>query len=111
MRALLIMMVLSLIPAKAEVSDIQCPGQNTLEMRWCATKNLQESRAALDRKLSRKTLQSWRQETQEVCAAAYGPYLQGTIYPQLVLGCEDRLNRALMRELKGLGEKTQQPMP
>jgi hypothetical protein len=39
----------------------------------------------------------------EVCAAAYAPYRQGTIYPQLVVGCNDRLNRVLLEEFKGLG--------
>ena len=40
----------------------------------------------------------------EVCTAAYAPYRQGTIYPQMVVGCDERLNRVLLEELKGLGE-------
>jgi len=50
------------------------------------------------------TLEKWKAATQEVCAAVYAPYRQGTIYPQIVVGCDDRLNRVLLEELKGLGE-------
>ncbi|NDC15136.1 MAG: DUF1311 domain-containing protein, partial [Synechococcaceae bacterium WB9_2_170] len=30
-------------------------------------------------------------------------YKQGTIYPQLVVGCDDHLNRALLKEFQPLG--------
>ena len=46
----------------------------------------------------------WQRATKVVCAAAKKPYLQGTIYPQLVVGCDDHLNRALLKEFKGLGD-------
>jgi hypothetical protein len=52
MRALLLLMLLPLMPAKAEQPDIKCPGNNTVEMRWCASKSLDESKAALEKKLS-----------------------------------------------------------
>ena len=104
MRALLLLMLLPLMPAKAEQPDIKCPGQNTIEMRWCASKNWGESNADLQKKLPTETLKTWVKATQEVCAAAYAPYIQGTIYPQMVVGCDDRLNRVLLKELKGLGE-------
>ncbi len=97
-------MLLPLMPAKAEQTDIKCPGNNTVEMRWCASKSLGESKAALEKKLSPETLRQWGEATMEVCSAAYRPYLQGTIYPQLVVGCDDRLNRVLLDEFKGLGE-------
>ena len=104
MKGLLLLMLLPVMPVKAEQPDIQCPGQNTIEMRWCASKSLNESKAALEKKLSPETLKTWVKATQEVCAAAYAPYIQGTIYPQMVVGCDDRLNRVLLKELKGLGE-------
>ena len=104
MKALLLMLLLPVMPAKAEQPDIKCPGINTVEMRWCASKSLDESRAALEKKLSTETLKQWKEATMEVCSAPYRPYLQGTIYPQLVVGCDDRLNRVLLEELKGLGE-------
>lgn len=97
-------MLLPLMPAKAEQPGIKCPGNNTVEMRWCASKRLDESKAALEKKLSPKILKQWREATMEVCSAAYQPYLQGTIYPQLVVGCDDRLNRVLLEEFKRLGE-------
>ena len=49
-------------------------------------------------------LKKWKAATQEVCTAAYDPYRLGTIYPQMVVGCDDRLNRVQSKELKGLGE-------
>ena len=104
MRALLLLMLLPLMPAKAEQPDIKCPGSNTVEMRWCASKSLDESKAALEKKLSPETLKQWREATMEVRSAAHRPYLQETIYPQLVVGCDDRLNRVFLREFRGLGE-------
>ena len=104
MKALLLMLLLPVMPAKAEQPDIKCPGINTVEMRCCASKSLDESRAALEKKLSTETLKQWKEATMEVCSAAYRPYLQGTIYPQLVVGCDDRLNRVLLEQFKGLGE-------
>ena len=92
------------MPVKAEKQDIQCPGMNTPEMRWCASKSLEESNQALSQQLSPETMENWQQATMEVCAVAYAPYRQGTIYPQMIVGCDDRLNRVLLEELKGLGE-------
>ena len=102
-RLLLPLLLLPLMPAKAEEPDIQCPGANTIEMRWCASKSWEESNQALKQQLSPETLETWKRATQEVCAVAYAPYLEGTIYPQMVVGCDDRLNRALLEEMKGLG--------
>ena len=104
MKGLLLLLLLPVMPVKAEQPDIQCPGQNTIEMRWCASQSLDESNADLQKKLPPETLKTWVKATQEVCAAAYAPYIQGTIYPQMVVGCDDRLNRVLLTELNGLGE-------
>ena len=104
MRALLLLTLLPLLPANAEQPNIKCPGNNTPEMRWCASKKLQESNSALEKKLPRALLMEWQRATKVVCAAAKKPYLQGTIYPQLVVGCDDHLNRALLKEFKGLGD-------
>ena len=104
MKGLLLLLLLPVMPAKAEQPDIQCPGQTTIEMRWCASQSLDESNADLQKKLPPETLKTWVKATQEVCAAAYALYIQGTIYPQMVVGCDERLNRVLLEELKGLGE-------
>ncbi len=73
-------------------------------MRWCASKSLDESKAALDKKLTPETLKQWREATMEVRSTAYRPYLQGTINPKMVVSCDDRLNRVLLEEFKDLGE-------
>ncbi len=91
------------MPLKAQEPGIQCPGMNTIEMRWCASKARKESREALKEQLSLEILDKWEQATKEACAVAYAPYLQGSIYLQMVATCDDRLNRALLEELKGLG--------
>ena len=98
------LLLLPILPAKAEQQGIQCPGQNTYEMRWCASQKWEESNKALKEQLTPETLNKWKAATQEVCVAAYATYIQGTIYPQMVVGCDDRLNRVLLEELKGLGE-------
>ena len=106
MKAFLLLILLPIIPAKAEQPDIKCPGNTTIEMRWCASKKLDESNGILTRekKLSPEDLKQWKETTKKVCSAAYRSYLQGSIYPQMVVGCDDRLNRTLLKELKGLGE-------
>ncbi len=50
------------------------------------------------------TFNRWQQTPKKVCAKAYAPYQQGTIDPLMVIECDDNLNRALLKELKGLGE-------
>ena len=103
-RLLFSVLLLSAMPAQADPALIQCPGKNTIEMRWCASKQWEESNDALQQKLSRETLESWNKATQQVCAAAYAPLRQGSIYPQMVVGCDDRLNRTLLKEFTRLGE-------
>jgi len=104
MKALLMLTLLSLMPAKADQPNINCPGNNIPEMRWCASKRKRESNTALQKELPRAVLMEWQRATQVVCAVAKKPSLQGTIYPQLVVGCDDHLNRALLEEFKGLGD-------
>ena len=103
MRTLLLLLLLPLMPAKAEEREIQCPGLTTYEMRFCASQSWERSNQALKDQLPQATLEKWIAATQEVCAAAYAPYRQGTIYPQMVVGCDDRLKRVLLEEIKGLG--------
>ncbi|WP_396111884.1 hypothetical protein [Cyanobium sp. L1E-Cus] len=50
-------------------------------------------------------LQQWQDTTRAICAHAYAPYKEGTIYPQLVVGCDDHLNRALLKELHPLNNQ------
>ncbi len=104
MRALLLLLFFPLVQVQAREPEIQCPGENTVEMRWCASKRWEEANQSLQEQLEPKTLEKWKAATQAVCAAAYAPYRQGTIYPQMVVGCGDRLNRVLLEEFKGLSE-------
>ena len=101
---LLLPLLIQPTAAQAKPTDIQCPGQNTIEMRWCASQKLDESSRALQKKLSPEAFNTWKRTTQKVCAAAYAPVRQGTIYPQMVLGCDDRLNRSLIEEFQHFGE-------
>jgi len=103
MRTLLLLLLLPLMPAKAEEREIQCPGLTTYEMRFCASQSWERSNQALKDQLPQATLEKWKAATQEVCGVAYAPYRHGTIFPQMILGCNDRLNRVLLEELKGLG--------
>ena len=104
MRTLLLALVLTgLIPARAQDKS-PCPGQNTIEMWNCALQKRERSNRALKEKLNADTFRTWNRTTQQVCATAYAPYRQGSIYQQMVIGCDDRLNRVLLEELKGLGE-------
>ena len=98
------LLLLTVLPVKAEQVEINCPGLTTVEMRFCASQKWEESSQALKMRLSPATMNKWRASTQEVCAAAYAPYRKGTIYPQMVVGCDDRLNRVLLQELQGLGD-------
>lgn len=102
MKHLLLLGVLALTatPASARPPAIKCPGENTVEMRYCASKSWEQSNGQLRKKVSKRLLQQWQEATRAVCAAAYAPYKDGTIYPQLVVGCDDRLNRAVLKEFK-----------
>ena len=106
MKRLLLLLALPAIaaPSKAEPPSITCPGQTTYEMRACASKRWEQSTQELKSRLTKDSMQRWHQATQEACAIAYAPYKQGTIYPQLVVGCDDNLNRALLKEFRGLGD-------
>ena len=83
--------------------QIHCPGTNTFEMRYCAGKSLDQSGALLQQKITTRQYTQWSEATTALCAAAHAPYKDGTIYPQLIAGCEDHLNRALLKELQPLG--------
>ena len=98
------LLFIPMLPIKAGEPEIQCPGLTTYEMRFCTSQSWEQSNKALKEQLTPETLQKWNAATQKVCAAAYAPYRQGTIYPQMVVGCDDRLNRVLLEELRGLSE-------
>ncbi|MCP9817538.1 DUF1311 domain-containing protein [Synechococcus sp. GreenBA-s] len=88
-----------------EPQAIRCPGENTMEMRHCAGLSLEQSTDQLKRKIPKALLQQWQEANRAVCAHAYDPYKDGTIYPQLVVGCDDNLNRALLKEFQPLNNQ------
>jgi hypothetical protein len=89
-------------PAHAKPAAIPCPGTTTVEMRFCASQSLQQSEKQVQNTLPRALARQWQEATRAVCARAYAPYKDGTIYPQLVVGCDDNLNRALLKEFRSL---------
>ena len=105
MRNLLLLGAL-LLPVTAlhaqDRKSIRCPGENTMEMQDCAEKSWQQSTDRLQHKIPKALLLQWQETTRAVCAHAYRPFRQGTIYPQLVVGCDDHLNRALLKEFEPL---------
>jgi len=107
MNRLLLLSALALLPTtvSAKEPQIKCPGENTVEMRYCAEVSWQQSTNQLEQKVPKALLKQWQEATRAVCAHAYAPYKDGTIYPQMVVGCDDRLNRAMLKEFRGLGEQ------
>ena len=102
---LLSLLLLPSSPGKTMAQAIHCPGENTVEMRYCAEQSWQKSDLQLRRKISTQLYKQWQDATRAVCSQAYGPYKDGTIYPQLVVGCDDHLNRALLKEFQPLGNE------
>jgi hypothetical protein len=88
-----------------EPKDIRCPGETTMEMRYCAGLSWEQSTSKLQRKIPKALFQQWQETTRAVCAHAYAPYKDGTIYPQLVVVCDDTLNRTLLKELQPLNNQ------
>ncbi|MFZ0407502.1 MAG: lysozyme inhibitor LprI family protein [Cyanobium sp.] len=101
----LLLLGLWLLPfnaAHAGTPPFRCPGETTVEMRYCVSQSWEQSDRQLRRKIAKGLFQQWQDATRAVCARAYAPYRDGTIYPQLVVACDDHLNRALLQELKPL---------
>lgn len=93
-------------PALAQPTEsIRCPGETTVEMRHCAGLSWNESSGSLQRKLPPSLYRRWQEATRAVCAHAYAPFQAGTIYPQLVVGCDDQLNRALLKQFEPINNQ------
>lgn len=108
MRHFLLLSALLLPASTAQAQDpkpIHCPGENTVEMRYCAEVSWQQSNDRLQRTIPKELVQQWQEATRAVCHHAYAPFKDGTIYPQLVVGCDDHLNRALLQEFAPLNNQ------
>ena len=107
MKHLLVATGVFLLPAAihAQEPKIQCPGENTMEMRYCAGLSWEQSTDQLKQKVPMTLFKQWQETTRAVCAHAYAPYKDGTIYPQLVVSCDDNLNRTLLQEFRPLNNQ------
>ena len=74
MRGLFLLLLLPVMPVKAQEAEIQCPGLTTYEMRFCASQRWEKSKQALKEQLEPRTLDKWKAATQEACAAAAMPH-------------------------------------
>lgn len=107
MKHLLVATGVLLLPTAihAQEPKIRCPGENTMELRYCAGQSWEQSTDQLKQKVPKALFKQWQEATRAVCAHAYAPYKDGTIYPQLVVGCDDKLNRALLKEFQPLNNQ------
>ena len=104
MKRLLLLGVLLVVPAAhAQEPKVQCPGENTVEMRYCASLSWEQSTDQLKQKVPKALFKQWQETNRAVCAHAYAAYKEGSIYPQLVVGFDDNLNRALLQEFRPMG--------
>jgi hypothetical protein len=102
-RLLLALLVLApLGTTNASTATPQCPGTTTVEMRDCAARSLEQSNTRLQSKLPKAVFVQWQQATRAACAKAHANYKDGSIYPQLVVSCDDQLNRALLKQFQAL---------
>ena len=101
---LLGMFLLPSTAARAQPTKLNCPGETTVEMRYCAGLQLEQSTKKLNSKLPPAIYQQWQEAAKAACAAAYAPYKDGSIYPQLLINCNNKLNRALLKEFKGMDQ-------
>ena len=46
--------------AQAKAPDIRCPGDNTVEMRYCASLSLEQSDRQLHQKISKELFNQWQ---------------------------------------------------
>ena len=102
-RLLLALLVLAPVGAtNASPAAPQCPGSTTVEMRDCAARSLDQSNTRLQGKLPKAVFVQWQQATRAACARAHANSNDGSIYPQLVISCDDQLNRALLKQFQPL---------
>ena len=96
-------LLLPLGSAHAQEQKIKCPRETTVEMQYCAGLSERQSIDQLKQKVPMQMLQQWQNATRAVCANANALYKDGSIYSQLVVGCYDNLNRALLKEFRKMG--------
>ncbi|WP_197524599.1 chorismate-binding protein [Prochlorococcus marinus] len=86
---------------RENVLTFQLKAQNRLTTEIFVLEKINKN---LRSQLPSVTFDRWQVTTKEVCAKAYAPYKQGSIYLQMIIRCDDSLNLALRQALKGLEE-------
>ena len=81
--------------------------QETTTMSWglAPLKPFNDPTESLETQLKASTYEAWKSAKRAVCAEAYAPYREGTIYPLMLMRCDQNLNQTLLEEMKELGER------
>ena len=79
-----------------------CEGTQ-FELRVCADKNLIASDAKIREVLPSELAKRWGEVTGEVCEERWQIFREGSIYPMMLLKCNDNLNRTLLKEFRKFG--------
>ena len=74
-----------------------CEGTQ-FQLRVCADKNLIASDAKIKEVLPPELANRWGKVTSEVCEERWQIFKEGSIYPMMLLKCNDNLNRTLLKE-------------
>ena len=76
-----------------------CEGSQ-FQLRVCADKNLIASDAKIREVLPSELAKRWGEVTGEVCEEKWQIFKEGSIYPMMLLKCNDNLNRTLLKEFE-----------
>ena len=76
-----------------------CEGTQ-FQLRVCADKNLIASDSKIREVLPPELANQWVEATSAVCEEKWKIFKQGSIYPMMLLKCNDNLNRTLLKEFE-----------
>ena len=79
-----------------------CTG-NQSKLRVCADENLKSSDSRINETLPPRLAKQWHEATSAVCLNRWENYKGGSIYPMMILKCNDNLNRVLLKEFEPFG--------
>ena len=79
-----------------------CEGTQ-FQLRVCADENLIASDAKIREVLASELAIQWGEATRAVCEERWKIFREGSIYPMMLLKCNDNLNRTLLKEFRKLG--------
>ena len=79
-----------------------CEGTQ-FQLRVCADENLMASDAKIREELPPELATKWEEATTVVCEERWKDFKTGSIYPMMILKCNDNLNRVLLKEFEPFG--------